>query len=78
MDTQTQKAPKNLRRQLATIGAGAGSMVLAAQANAEALDVTGIVTSITENSTSLKTVATAVISVLVVVMVVNMVRRLIR
>lgn len=76
MDTQTQKAPKNLRRQAALVGAG--SMVLAAQANAAALDVTGVTTAITENSTSLNTVATAVISVLVVVMIVNMIRRLVR
>lgn len=78
MDTQTQKAPKNLRRQAAAVGAGAGSMVLAAQANAAALDVTGVTTAITENTTSLNTVAVAVIGVLVVVMVVNMIRRLVR
>lgn len=77
MQTQ-QKAPKNLRRQLATIGAGVGSTALMAQANAAALDVAGVTTAITENESSMNTVAVAVIGFVVLVMVVNGIRRLIR
>ena len=72
-----QKAPKNLRRKVAAIGAGV-TTAIATQVNAAPLDVSGVTSAITENQTSLNTVAVAVISVLVVVMVVNMIRRLVR
>lgn len=71
---KTQKS----KSRLSLAGAVAFTMLMMSQANAQALDVSGVTTAITDNVASLNTVAVAVIGVLVIVMVVNMIRRLIR
>lgn len=74
-NTQTKALTKG---KLVAVATGAASAFAVAQANAAALDVSGITDAITENVASLNTVAVSVIGVLVIIMVVNMIRRLVR
>lgn len=75
-NTQTTKALT--KGKLVAVATGAASAFAVAQANAAALDVSGVTDAITENVASLNTVAVSVIGVLVIIMVVNMIRRLVR
>lgn len=75
-NTQTTKALT--KGKLVAVATGAASAFAVAQANAAALDVSGVTDAISENVASLNTVAVSVIGVLVIIMVVNMIRRLVR
>lgn len=75
-NTQTTKALT--KGKLVAVATGAASAFAVAQANAAALDVSGVTDAISENVSSLNTVAVSVIGVLVIIMVVNMIRRLVR
>ena len=75
-NTQTTKALT--KGKLVAVATGAASAFAVAQANAAALDVSGVTDAISENVASLNTVAVSVIGVRVIIMVVNMIRRLVR
>ena len=75
-NTQTTKALT--KGKLVAVATGAASAFAVAQANAAALDVSGVTDAISENVSSLNTVAVSVIGVLVIILVVNMIRRLVR
>lgn len=78
MSKNTQTTKSLTKGKLVAVATGAASAFAVAQANAAALDVSGVTDAISENVASLNTVAVSVIGVLVIIMVVNMIRRLVR